>query len=889
MNEQSVGLKFTNNVTGQAKLDKLEKTLTNLKTIISSLPNKIDIGTSEFNKDVSSLNTSLNIFQKTMNKTGAETKKLDNANKKLSDSQSKLQKIFSIINITAYTYTFRRLLEWVVKGTKASANYTENLNLMNVAFDDGIDSIDGAEASAQKFINTMSEVYNLDESRLTRSLSIFKQLTNAMKLPDNIGNDIAEIMVKMENDISSLYNISLSRSNTALQGVLTSQTKPIRAATGADITENSLQLTLNTIGVDKYIRDLTFAEKRVVALIAVQNQLKNSQADWAKTIESTANQIKIFQEQTARLTRAFGDMFIPILQQVLPYLNAIVMVLTEIFSFIAGLLGFEQQNFGGAVSDSVADLEEQLNGATGSAGKLKDELSGLRSFDKLNVINTPTEGGGDSGGGSGLTSVDENIIDALKKSMSEYEDMMDSVQTKASKIRDDILEWLGFTKQVDETTGDVSFKFERITFGTISTLLGSLGLVYGTIRKISGVLSKAGLVKKLPSLFSLMLIPLKELGKLLSGIPKFISWIITGVGTLISSIGLVPIAIGLAIAGAIALVWVFRDEIATIFKNIGQFFIDYVINPIVNFFTTLGTFVYEKAIAPIIGFFKPIVDSIVDVFKLIIKNVTDIVVGVSKAIFDILAKIGEIFLKIVEIFAALGKAGYEYIIKPIVNFIVNLAKDIYEKAIKPIIGFLGFVGKAIYEKAIKPIFDFVISVGSTIYEKAIKPLWDKFVWLKNKVVDLFKGIATTVVNFATNLIKSAINGVFWSIEFFINIFIRAINKSIGAINKIPGVEIKKINELKIQRLKTGMDFVPKDFYGPVYLDYGERVLTKEENEKYSQGEPLIPQTISNVTNSGNQGPVTINLQVGTENIGSVMLESLEEIAKTNGKPITIGG
>jgi hypothetical protein len=30
-----------------------------------------------------------------------------------------------------------------------------------------------------------------------------------------------------------------------------------------------------------------------------------------------------------------------------------------------------------------------------------------------------------------------------------------------------------------------------------------------------------------------------------------------------------------------------------------------------------------------------------------------------------------------------------------------------------------------------------------------------------------------------------------------------------------------------------MPFVPHDFYGPVYLDYGERVLTAEENRNYN--------------------------------------------------------
>ena len=41
---------------------------------------------------------------------------------------------------------------------------------------------------------------------------------------------------------------------------------------------------------------------------------------------------------------------------------------------------------------------------------------------------------------------------------------------------------------------------------------------------------------------------------------------------------------------------------------------------------------------------------------------------------------------------------------------------------------------------------------------------------------------------------------------------------------------KGFNISTIPRLKVGMDFVPSDFF-PAYLDYGEAVLTREENAK----------------------------------------------------------
>ena len=47
-----------------------------------------------------------------------------------------------------------------------------------------------------------------------------------------------------------------------------------------------------------------------------------------------------------------------------------------------------------------------------------------------------------------------------------------------------------------------------------------------------------------------------------------------------------------------------------------------------------------------------------------------------------------------------------------------------------------------------------------------------------------------------------------------------------------GLGGKGFNIELIPRLKSGMDFVPSDYF-PAYLDYGERVLTQQENQIYT--------------------------------------------------------
>ena len=380
---------------------------------------------------------------------------------------------------------FSRALFSVVKGMSSlitkSSDYLENINLFQVAFDDNYNS-------AERFINKLAEMYGLDESWLTKTVGIFKQLSNAMNLSTEQGTKLSTLLTQMSIDISSLYNIDIDRASSVLQSAMATQTRPIRSATGADITQSTLQQTLNELNIDRPIAQLSYAEKRLITIISLTRQLSQATNDFGRTIESPANQMRIMREQWERLSRAVGNVFIRIAEKVLPVFNAILMVLTEIISAIAILFGYDKEKYDyfGGVADSVLDLEEGLDGAVESTKKLKQ---GLRGFDKLNVITTPSDGNSGIGVG-GLGNIDNSIWEAFNDAFDEYNKKLEDVEMRATRIRDRIMEWLGFMKQVNEETGDVSFKFSHITGGTILGGLAVGGIIYAGIKGVLGFFSK---------------------------------------------------------------------------------------------------------------------------------------------------------------------------------------------------------------------------------------------------------------------------------------------------------------------------------------------------------------------------------------------------------------
>ena len=878
-NQTSVSIKFENKVTGEKKLERYAETLQKINGFLSA----IDIG-----------------------KTKEIEKYLKNTNSETGKMAKNFNTAFNIGKFSKILSTFQNMVTTITKFTKKSADFAENWNLLDVAFNN-------VTEEAEKFVNTMTEMYGLDESWGYRTLGLFKQLANAMGLTDEIGTDLSKTLTQLSVDLSSLYNVDVDDAVSKLQSALAGQTKPVRFF-GADITQNTLQLTLETHGIDKAVADLSYAEKRLLIVASILEQTEEAQGDWARTIESTANQMRIFQQQTERLSRAIGDVFAPVLKAILPIMNAILMVLTELISvfatWIATLFGYEKEDYFAGTSDAVGDLAEGLGVASENAKKLK---SGLRGFDKLNNITTPQESGAGSGGGTG---VDASIMELYSKASASYLENLEKVNMKATQIRDKIMEWLGFTKQVNDETGDISFKFEKITGGTVLGALVVGGTIYSGIVFISKILAKIGIISKsLPSVFKVLggaigsvikifttlgakdgiayiflvakdavlklFAPIGKLGELIAKLGGIIKGVVLAISTATGlSVGWV-VAIGVAIAGAIALIVVYWEEIKEFFVGLWEGFLANVVTPLTEFITTFAQFVYNNVIQPIIDFFAPILDAILGIFNAIFKNIADIVVGVGKAVFSIIQKVAEIFAKIIEIFVALGVAFYTYIIKPVIDFIGDILVKIGD-FFKFLFDKIGTVFKWIYDKIIKPIIDVFAKVGTFLYDKIIKPIIEKITWLKDKAVAIFKSIGTTVVNFIGGAIKSVLNGIFTAIENGINFFIKMLNGAIGIINNIPGVNISKVNLLSIPRLKVGMDFVPNDYF-PAFLDYGERVLTKEENADYNKGIIRGEQVTGQPINA------TFIIQVGDEEVARKVLNDLQGMAKSNGEPITIGG
>lgn len=217
-NETRISLSFKNNITGDKKLKEYEERLKNIYSMMGA-----------FNTGQAK---DLSLVEKGTKSLGNTTEKTVKSNEKMA---KQFNSMFNMGGLFLYTRQLTKLVKTMAGATQLSVDYIENTNLLEVAYsrtasnaEDYNQSVEESSKAVKGLIDQMSKVYGFDENRLTRSFGIFKQMANAMKLPSETAENLSEHLVKMSNDIASLYNLDLKRAENALQSALAGQVRPIK-------------------------------------------------------------------------------------------------------------------------------------------------------------------------------------------------------------------------------------------------------------------------------------------------------------------------------------------------------------------------------------------------------------------------------------------------------------------------------------------------------------------------------------------------------------------------------------------------------------------------------------------------------------------------------------
>ena len=357
------------------------------------------------------------------------------------------------------------------KSIEGTTDYIEAFNYYTVAFNKvgkewGKDfekfGYDNAEDYAQSFGNRVNELLGkmsglkvdvdgglisesgmknlgLNLQEITQYASQLASITNSLGQTGEVTTAISKSMTMLAGDISSLFNVDFSTVANNLQSGLIGQSRALYKY-GIDITNATLQTYAYRYGIEKAVSEMSQAEKQQLRLLAILDQSKVSWGDLANTINSPSNMIRQFTNNVKEAGMVLGQLFIPVLQKVLPVINGVVIAIKRLFVSVANLLGIkiDFSSFGQGVSgynENLEDTADALDKVGKSAKKAKSYTLGI---DELNIID-PNSGssGSSSSGGTGIDLTKE-IMDATAEYEKVWQEAFDKMQNTAMEWADKI-------------------------------------------------------------------------------------------------------------------------------------------------------------------------------------------------------------------------------------------------------------------------------------------------------------------------------------------------------------------------------------------------------------------------------------------------------------------
>ena len=397
-------------------LEKLKVTLsgdTNAKlTKFADELERIGNASTKLNQVSTGLKKTADAAGKAADKMKDQAKSTDKVIGSFTELYSKLRLISGSIRLVS-----RTIAGWI----NESNEYVENLNLFTVAMGQ-------YSQSAYDYAQKVSEVMGIDPSDWMRNQGVFMTLAKGFGVAGDRAAVMSQQLTQLGYDISSLYNIKVEDSMQKLQSALAGELEPVRRL-GYDLSQTKLQAIAASLGINKLYREMTQAEKSQLRYYALMTQVTQAQGDMARTLNAPANQLRVLRAQVTQAARALGNIFIPILNAVLPFAIALAKGIRLVANEIANLLGFKlpEVDYSGLqtstvdvgnvledVGDDVADTYDNVSDSVEHATqKIKEFKRYVLAFDELNKIpgqdddNTSSSGSGSSGGkpssGSGIT------------------------------------------------------------------------------------------------------------------------------------------------------------------------------------------------------------------------------------------------------------------------------------------------------------------------------------------------------------------------------------------------------------------------------------------------------------------------------------------------------
>lgn len=883
----------------------------------SSEADKGDASSGRFAKALEKVSNAFSKLKNGANKVGslfgAFLTKLGSLSTQASKTNTSFKGLHSTTNLLSKAFvalTGVKIGDWLADATKQSISYIENLNLFTVAMGDAVE-----EGTA--FVNTMQELYGMDPSNLMRYAGNFYQLATAIEMPDAAATNLSLVLTKASNDIASLFNMDIETVFENMSSGMQGMSRAVRKY-GMDIRTSTLQTEALALGITAQVESMSEANRMGLRFLTMMKQASNAGGDFARNIETPANQLRIFREQMSQLGRAIGNFFIGPLGTAISYINGFIMALRTVLTFIADVVGvvtsFTNSFDASSATEEAEAIEDIGNAASGTTKKLKNLVA---PFDELNILQQNT-GSGAGGDGLSVELMDPRISEAI----AEMEYKLDNVKMKANQVRDSLLEFFGFKVDMGQIvswdadafeanlvakfpqwSATIHATFENWTdiidgFKSVFTSLGGVFDLVG--EKLSSFVQKLnldsvfadsinGLASSLNNLSAWIDAHADQLANLVlaitglvvafkaaQGVSSAVSAISTVLHTVVSgatgastaisafagAIGGVSAPVLAIIAGVVALV-----AALVYLWNTSDSFKAAVIEGVQNVVAVLQNF-WESVLKPIV---ENIGNSLVQLWE--------------NALQPLVLRVVEVIGDIVELVMGL----WNNVLAPLVNWLISslgpsiagVFNDVWNVIMAVIESIIGIIDGLL--QTLDGLIDFLAGVFTGDWERAWHGLVNILVGIGNTMISIFE----TVVNGIIGLVNQGISVIFNGIKGLINMVLGAVE----GIADLVGVDLNiKLTGSAPQIPKVKIPRIPAMAHGGVVRSptvamvgegkYNEAVIPLGDSPEMAEFVDKIVDAIDRRGGPNDDKPVEVHVYIDSKEVTTAQNNTNRRFGKT---------
>lgn len=627
-------------------------------------------------------------------------------------------------------------------------DFYEAANMFGVSMGDMTNEASG-------FIDKMEQLLGIDPSEAMNAMANIYSMTKSFGLAKEQAYTLSKSLTQLGYDLSSLKNIPISQAFTKIRSAMAGELEPMLQL-GVDISQARLQQELLALGFNKQVSTLSQADKATLRYIAILKQTTDAQGDFARTLSSPANMIRVLKAQLSGLARDVGSLLYPALKSILPPLIAAVELIREFVQWVAKLMGVKVVLTDFAKSaDSVGGIGDAMDETTDSTKKAAKALKNYTmGFDELNIID-PTQGSSGSGSGASagniLGDVDLSGYDMFKNyvgtSIDEMKQKIKSMLPLIATVATALAAWK-LTNLITDIVDAIS-KMNALK----SIVLGLGVFTVGIVLEITGIkdaIENGVNGKNFAEIVLGALIGTTGAAILGKGIAQFIvtGFGNTAVGAAIKAAGgsTAGAIIGAAVGGVVTGVPMFVTGVYDAVKN--------GLNTLNGILIPLGSTMAGTGIGAIIGSLGgPIGTGIGALIGLIVGAMTDVGIAIYQNWDKITSQLDKMSAEFKQWFVGVGEWWNE----KWEGFKTN-----FQTAWESLPGFVQHPIQAL-DQASAGLKQWFVGVGEWWNQKwaGFKENWDK-AW--NSLVDTIKNLPAKFLDYGKNIVQGLIDGINNGIE-----------------------------------------------------------------------------------------------------------------------------